>query len=79
MKHKSYLKSKLNQKPQFLSTLLANFWYFTISRHVPNGNLLNFGPSPPQKTLAFLDLCEMHQIVDIRHFTFYMREIMTTI
>ena len=58
MKHKSYLKSKLNQKPQFLSTLLANFWYFTISRHVPNGNLLNFGPSPPQKTFQVLDLCE---------------------
>ena len=52
-----FLKSKLNQKPQFLPTLLANFWYFTISRHVSNGNLLNFGPSPPQKTFQVLDHC----------------------
>ena len=50
-------KSKINQKPQFLSTHLANFWYFTISRHVSIGNLLNFGPSPPQKTFQVLDHC----------------------
>ena len=52
-----FLKSKLNQKPQFLSTLLANFWYFAISGHSFYGNLSNFGPSPPQKTFRVLDHC----------------------
>ena len=53
-----FLKSKLNQKPQFPPTLLPNFWYFTISRHGFNGNWLNFGQSPPQKTFRLLDHCE---------------------
>ena len=41
-----FLKSKLIQKPQFPSTLLANFWYFDIRTYVSDGKWPKFGWSP---------------------------------
>ena len=51
------LKSKLNQKPQFPPTLLANFWYFDIRTYVSNGKWQKFGQSPLWKTFLLLDHC----------------------
>ena len=51
-------KPKKIQKPQFLSTLFSNFWYFSISTYVSNGKWLNFGLSPLWKTFLILDHCD---------------------
>ena len=51
-------KSKIIQKPQFLSTLFSNFWYFRLSTYVSNGKWPNFGWSPLWKTFLILDHCD---------------------
>ena len=53
------LKSKLNQKPQFPSTLLANFWYLTITKLVSNGKWPYLGLAPLWKTFWFLERSEL--------------------
>ena len=50
-------KPKIIQKPQFLSTLFSNFWYFSIGTYVSNGKWPKFGPSPLWKTFLILDHC----------------------
>ena len=52
-------KLELIQKPQFLSTLFSNFWYFSISTYVSNGKWPNFGLSPLWKTFLILDHCDL--------------------
>ena len=47
----------INSKPQFLSTLFSNFWYFSISTYVSNGKWPKFGLSPLWKTFCILDHC----------------------
>ena len=42
-----FLKSKIIQKPQFPPTLLANFWYLTITKLVSDGKWQYLGQSPP--------------------------------
>ena len=54
-------KLELIQKPQFLSTLFSNFWYFSISTYVSNGKWPNFGWSPLWKTFLILDHCVMER------------------
>ena len=49
------LKSKIIQKPQFLSTLLANFCYLSITKLVSDGKWPNFGHSPLWKTFLILE------------------------
>ena len=43
-------KSKIIQKPQFPPTLLANFWYLTITKLVSDGKWQYLGLAPPLKT-----------------------------
>ena len=42
----TFLKSKIIQKPQFPPTLLANFWYLTITKLVSDGKWQYLGLAP---------------------------------
>ena len=50
-------KSKIIQKPQFPPTLLANFWYLTITKVVSDGKWQYLGLSPLWKIFFILAHC----------------------
>ena len=60
-------KPKKIQKPQFLSTLFSNFWYFRLSTYVSNGKWPNFGWSPLWKTFLILDHCAIKLGILLTH------------
>ena len=52
-------KPKLIQKPQFLSTLLANFWWFAMSHKVSTWNQCSFWSPLKFETFPFVGNSEM--------------------